>query len=140
MRKRSKTHERESVPTVNYLLWGVTLDLLKRYASKERDRVLLTESGLPSVRDRLDDEGKRHRVNALQSVYVHVKERLNLEKPYMSLRATAGSKLEENDEYARYAQHFLGQAPEDIARKHYVIPSQDRFDAAVRCPGEQFGF
>ncbi len=140
IRKRSKTHDKEAVPTVEYPLWTATFDLLRRYASKEGTRVLMTESGREWVRNSLDEDGKPHRVNAVQSNYIHVKKRLGLRKPFKSLRATAASKLEQHGEFARYSQHFLGQAPTDIARKHYVRPSQDRFDAAVKWIGEQYGF
>ncbi len=140
VRKRSKAGDKESVPLVNYPLWGVTLDLLRRYATREGEFVLLTEGGNRWVRDDLDDHGRRHRVNAIQSNYAHVKKRLGLTKAFKSLRATAASKLERHGEFGRYAPHFLGHAPGDVARTHYVTPDQVQFDAAVRWLGTQFGF
>lgn len=141
IRKRHKTGAHDTVPVVRYLLWSETAALLRQFrAPRTHELALLTRSGLPWVRDELDEDGKRHRVDAIRSLYAPVARRLSIDKPFKCWRKTAGSKLDAHPEFAGYAQHFLGHSPTDIARKHYVTPDPERFDAAIRWLGAQYGF
>jgi hypothetical protein len=56
------------------------------------------------------------------------------------IRATSATRLGEHQEFSRYIQHFLAQAPRSVADKHYVKPSQEQFDRCVSWLGEQYGF
>jgi intergrase/recombinase len=60
-------------------------------------------------------------------------------KPLKSIRKTLASLLEEHESYGRYAEYFLGEAPSSVASRHYVKPSKEQFDAAIRWLGKQFG-
>ena len=100
IRKWSKTGDLDNVPTVEYPLWSETFRLLKQYRAASGDRALTTQSGLPWVRDGLDDVGKRHRVDAIKSNYAHIAKRLNFNKPMSLLRKTSASKLEEHPDFA----------------------------------------
>ncbi len=139
LRKRSKTGDQDKVPTVEYPLWGETIALLKQFRAASGDRVLTTQSGLPWVRDSIDDAGTRHRVDAIKSNYAHLAKRLKFDKPMSLLRKTGASKLEEHPDHGRYAQYFLGHAPTSVAARHYVVPSREQFSAAVKWLGSQFG-
>ena len=44
----------------------------------------------------------------------------------------------EHPEYGKFAQYFLGHAPQTVADKHYIKPSDEQFANAVRWLGEQF--
>jgi hypothetical protein len=55
------------------------------------------------------------------------------------LRKTAASLLDSHPEFGRYSQLFLGHSPRTIADRHYIKPSQERFDAAVLWLGKQLG-
>ncbi|MEO9592970.1 hypothetical protein, partial [Rhodopirellula bahusiensis] len=57
---------------------------------------------------------------------------------FKTFRKTAASKLGSNDDFARWADYFLGHAPSTTAEKAYVRPNQERFDAAIAWLRGQF--
>lgn len=131
-RKRSKTDDHPNVPVVEYLLWPETFELLKKYGHRSGDRALLTSSGLPWVRDVLKPDGKRSKVDNIKSNFAHIKRRKGLKFSMKILRKTSASLLESESEFARYATLFLGHSPRSIAERHYVAPSQENFDRAIK--------
>lgn len=136
-RKRSKTRDASAkVPTVRYRLWAETLRLLRLYGHRTGSHALLNE-GKPWVRKGGEGGG---RTDGIGNRYDTLQKKLSFRRPLTCLRATASSKLDEHPEHSRYAILFLGHAPSTIAAKHYVQPSQEQFDAAVRWLGQQFGF
>jgi len=137
-RKRSKTEDHAKVPIVEYRLWPETRRLLREYGRTEGERALLTESGRPWVRDFLKPDGKRSKVDAIKSNYVHLRRKTKLAYPMKLLRKTSASLLETNADFARYATLFLGHSPRSIADRHYVVPSQENFDLAVAWLGEKY--
>jgi integrase len=138
IRRRSKTADRYAVPTVNYKLWPLTWELLREYrASGEGERALLTLSGRPWVDARLV-EGRLVSTDNIASNYAHLKRKLDFVKPLKLLRKTSASLLDEQPEFGRYTGYFLGHAPRSVRDKHYVSPSQDRFDDAVAWLGRRY--
>lgn len=137
-RKRSKTDAHENVPTVDYLLWRETFELLKLYRSNNADHVLMTESGKTWMRDDIHDNGSRSRTDAIQSNY----RKLAVEgKPSLKMfRKASSTLLNGSPDHGKYAIHFLGHAPTDVARKHYISENGPSFDAAINWLGEQFNF
>jgi hypothetical protein len=137
-RRRSKTATRENAPTVCYRLWPVTFALLKKHRSR-KERVLLTRQGQPFVRTHLNAAGKQVKADGIASNYVHLKKRLKLNRPLKELRRLGATLLGKHKDYGRYSSFFLGHSPRTVADRHYVAPSQERFDEAVLWLGEQFG-
>jgi integrase len=137
-RKRSKTKDEVNVPTVCYLLWPVTFELLKRYRSG-RDRVLLTEAGEPYVRTRLNDKGRLAKADGFASNYAHLKRRLKLTRPLKQLRKLGASLLSSHKDYGRFASYFLCHSPRTVADRYYVVPPQELFDEAILWLGRQVG-
>jgi len=135
-RKRSKTGDHDKVPFVDYRLWPEAFALLRRYRVADPDRVLLTGSGRPWVRDGVDAEGVRSRTDAIQSCYRHL--RVAGKPPLKMMRKASSTMLDGSPEHGRYAVHFLGHAP-DVAHRHYINSNGAGFDAAVAWLGEQFG-
>jgi hypothetical protein len=133
-RKRAKTRKHKKVPTVEYKLWASTMALLEKYGARE-GVVLTNEKGGPLAGQ--TERGKKHvRNDCIGREFRRLRERLNkkevvMDKPLYSLRATASSKLDTNDNFARYAEHFLGHSPKGTANRNYVAPSRERFDAAL---------
>src|SRR5262249_39079581 len=126
IRKRSKTAAHENVPVVNYRLWPVTFDLLKKYRSGG-ERVLLTEQGEPYVRSRLREDGKLSKADGFASNYVHLKKKLKrimptFNRPLKELRKLGASLLAAHPEYGRFQSYFLGHSPRTVADRHYVVP------------------
>ena len=114
IRKRSKTHNHESTPTVNYFLWRETFQLLKKYRSGHPERVLINSSSKP-----------------LQPDVVGRSLRNLSSKSPKFLRKTGASKIAEHPVYGRFYTLYLGHSPKSIADKHYVTPPQDLFDEAI---------
>lgn len=139
-RKRSKTGHWDHVPVVEYPLWPETLNLLEKHRRTESERVLLTETGRPLVREWIGDDGKLKKVDTVRLCYVRLQKRANVSKPLKLFRKTSPSLLETNKSYGKYVQHFLGHAPRDLASAKYVRPDQKQFDEAVLWLGQQYGF
>jgi integrase len=138
-RKRSKTEHHAEVPEVNYKLWTVTFDLLKKHGNRQGDRVLLTKSGLPWVRDLLDETGKRKKVDAIKSNYAHLRKK-GFIRPMKLLRKTSATMIETIREYAPYSSHFLGHSPRIIKDRSYTAPNEALFDEILDWLGRQYGF
>jgi integrase len=145
-RKRTKTKGRsKKVPTVNYRLWNETFRLLRGHRSDSSELVLTNEDGGPlwwegeSART-----GKYTRNDNVKTLFFRLWEELEVpqeeRKPFKTWRKTGSTKLEEHDVYGRYTEYYLGEAPSSITRKHYVVPSGEQFDKALRWLGRQFGF
>jgi integrase len=140
-RKRSKEKDEENVPVVCWRLWPSTLKLLKQERAKSGDRVLTNEVGGP-LRSWEDGKNKDN----VRSAYERLNRKLKIKEPkgkrrtFKSLRKTAATVLGSDSEhgYGRYAQYFLGHAPDNTADSFYVKPTQRQFDAALAWLGEQF--
>jgi integrase len=142
IRKRHKTDDVDRVPMVNWKLWPETLRLLKQFKSKDKTFVLLNEDGNPlrlsTLADRNDGQGEKLKKNDnIRSAMTRALTKLQIKKTPSDLRNTGASALEKHEVFGRYVQHFLGQAPTDVAKKHYVVPSQEQFDAALQWMGSE---
>lgn len=151
IRQRSKTGRRnrdrkakkhKSIPEVNWKLWPETFRLLQANRSTDPVYVLLSDRGnrLTKRQLALETKAKTSRTDVIGRNYRRLRDDLGIKRPIKALRVTGGCKMEQHPEFARYAQHFLGQSPRSTAERFYVHPSQDRFDAAVAWLGEQFTF
>lgn len=145
-RKRSKKQKRfeGNVPTVQYKLWPLTVKLLRTYRSTGSARVLVNrEGGLLNGTTLNPDAASRKasKVDFIADAYNDWVEQKDVKgaKSLKAIRKTSASQLEKHSEYARYAQFFLCQSAKTVADKHYVVPSQDRFDASIKWLGEQCG-
>jgi integrase len=140
-RKRSKTRGRsDKVPVIQYVLWSETLALLRKHRSADPEYVLLNENGTPLWKEQVSKNGKFNRLNNIKCNFFRLQRKTEITKGLKLFRKTGASTMEEHPEYGRYAEHFLGEVPRSVAGRHYVKPSQDQFDAALRWVGQQFGF
>ena len=138
-RKRSKTDDHDHVPTVDYALWPRTRQLLEQFGHRAADRVLLTASNRPWLRDELLPDGKRSKVDAIKSNYVHLQRKTGISHPMKLLRKTSATMIESHELFGRYTGHFLGHAASSLAERHYAAPSNELFDKIVHWLGDQFG-
>jgi hypothetical protein len=113
--------------------------LLKKHGNRQGDRVLLTKSGLPWVRDLLDETGKRKKVDAIKSNYAHLRKK-GFIRPMKLLRKTSATMIETIREYAPYSSHFLGHSPRSIKDRSYTAPNEALFDEILDWLGRQYGF
>jgi integrase len=142
IRKRSKTAHEKNVPTVNYKLWPITWELLQHYRQPEGERVLLTESGKPWVRDWIGDDGKRKKTDSIKSNYVHVQRRLRFTKSMKLIRKTSATLIDRHETYGRLNDFFLGHAPRSVSEQNYNNREGpfELFDQAIAWLGQQYGY
>ena len=138
VRKRSKTGDFDSVPTVSYQLWPETLALLKKHQSDHPELVLVNEKGQP-LRQEAYGDGKYKRTDNVNSAYRRLAKKVKFWKPFKLIRKTGASKLEEHEIYRGFVQLYLGHSPRSIADRHYALPASDLFDRAICWLREQFG-
>ncbi len=137
-RKRSKTREHERVPEVSYVLWPETKRLLRHYRSEHQELALLNSDGRPLRREQIVNG--RNKVNDnIKNAYWRLQQRTKTSHPLKLFRKTAATQLAAHEVYGKFVQHFLGHAPATIADRHYVVPSQEQFDRAIRWLGRQIG-
>lgn len=140
IRKRSKTAKQKNVPKVNYRLWAPTFELLKRFRSDHRILALVNENGSPLRQRGFRADGQTHNLDNIKKAYERVCTKLGVKiKPLKLFRKTGASKLEEHETFGRYAQYYLGHAPDSVAESRYARPSDEQFDRAISWLGEQFG-
>jgi integrase len=136
-RRRSKTKDKASTPIVDYKLWPLTFELLRKYRSGGA-KVLVSETGKPLVNKRME-AGKLKCADLVAANYTHLKRRLHFAKPLKQLRKTSASMLASHETYGRFVDLFLGHSPRSMAERHYSAPPQVLFDAGVLWLGSQFG-
>ena len=68
-RKRSKTKQIESCPTVDYPLWSRTFDLLRKHGRQDGERVFLNRNGNPLVQQCFKGNGKAKNQDSIYDVY-----------------------------------------------------------------------
>jgi integrase len=125
-RRRVKTGDIATVPTVTYRLWPETLALLQQLRSGDRELFLTNRAGGPLLHTRYEN-GRSRRTDGILQQWKRANPPIRLK----SLRATAATLLESHEVYGRYVPHFLGHSPRDTAARHYAVPSQQLFDDAL---------
>ena len=101
--------------------------------------VLVNENGSPLRQRGFRADGKIHNLDNIKKAYERACTKLGVEvKPLKLFRKTGASKLEEHETYGRYAQFYLGHAPQSVAESRYARPSDEQFDRALKWLGEQF--
>lgn len=149
-RRRTKTGKRttsgrgKNVPVVSWLLWDETRQLLDKHRTHGEEFLLLNADGGKLVRNVIKDDGEVSSVDNIDCAWdrlvVKMKKRGVIVRPLANLRKTGPCKLEEHSDFGRYAQFFLGQAPDSMTESRYAKPSPEIFDRAMSWLGEQFGF
>jgi integrase len=152
--KRFKTEDENAVPVVVFPLWARTAELLEKHLNRKHDSAvnrhgdplaLVSSDGKPLLRKSYNAKGQLTKADAVRSAFNRVVRNLKnegttIEGTLKHLRKTSASKLETHDVFGRYTGYFLGHAPQSVANRHYVVPDQKQFNAAVTWLGEQFGY
>lgn len=138
-RQRIKTVRYKGAPMVDYKLWNCTFDLLKKYGHRDGNRVLLNRNGSFLWREELRNE-KLVETDNIQNAYRHrYLEHFDLFYPFGLFRATSANVLESHPQFKYFASYFLSHSPQGVKDKHYTVPDQAEFDAAVVWIGLQYG-
>ena len=91
------------------------------------------------MRDFMKDDGKRSKVDAIKSNYVHLQRKMKLDYPMKLFRKTSATLLEKEHSDSIVTM-FLGHAPNTVASRHYSAPNPTKFDAAVMGLRIEYGF
>jgi hypothetical protein len=114
---------------VKYKLWPLTFALLKHYRSGDPETVLLTTGGKKWIEEGMAEDYKRS--DKVASCFKYWNKRAGVNKPPSKLRNTAATLLGDHLSYKFYTQYFLAQSPKTVTDKHYLIPSEAEFFAAL---------
>lgn len=138
-RKRTKTGDKENVPTVSYKLWKLTIVLLKKHKSDDPTLVLTSKTGTPLWQAWTDPvTGKPKKKDLIVLQYKRNKKHTIKLKEFRSIGATIiGDEMEKG--YGRYVGHYLGHSPKGMEGIHYVPPSDELFDEILAYVGRQLG-
>jgi integrase len=140
IRKRSKTENFDSVPTVNYLLWPDTVALLKQFQNTGDDPLaLVNANGSALWAEQLDLEGKYGKSDNIRNAFSRLTSKVGLTKPLKSLKKTSSSKLRDNERFNGLEDLFLGHAPQKMSDKHYTAAPQKLLDSAIRWLASEYG-
>lgn len=143
-RRRSKRRAKGG-PKTRYKLWPETLALLKKYRATAtvlnwngQPRVLLTDRGGVLSEERLEGNSTA-RKDTIAEAFKRVRNRVGIEgKTLKNLRKTASTALCRHPQYKFYHKYFLAQSPKDVADRHYIIPNDTEFFAALDWLREQW--
>jgi integrase len=137
-RRRTKYQHDTTAPKVTYKLWQPTLTLLERHRADHlsvlnalgQPRLLLSTTGKP-LRESREEGDRFRRKNLIASAWEKVRLVTGINKSHNKLRKTSFTTLAEHPEFRGYVRHFRAAKPTNDEERSYVIPSQERFDAAV---------
>ena len=127
IRKRTKTKVHSE-----FALWPLTVEMLKLHGNlngKPNDRVFLSKSGLPLVREYFIDD-KFKRTDAIRSAFFRLMKKTKIpnHRGFYSLRKTAASEIEIID--SAVTEMFLGHSEKGMKR-HYAERDWNRLDVAI---------
>jgi integrase len=139
IRRRSKTGDKDNVPTVSYPLWPITWTLLQQYRSDDPRHVLVNRRGKPWVERARIDGQKSLRRDGIEANFRKLAPPCSLK----TFRASSATLLDSSRDYHRFATYFLGHVAGSIAEKHYLqrgASFAELFDEATKWLGQQYGF
>jgi hypothetical protein len=125
-RKRVKTEGQETVPTVSYVLWPETLELIEQFRSSHPTLVLTTSTGTPLVEYR--QEGDQ---TPCKDMIGKMWRRHKVPIPLSAFRSISATALESHDIFSRHTDRFLGHSEKDFKLKWYAAPAGESFEAAM---------
>jgi integrase len=131
-RKRSKTKTSDNVPTVSYLLWPETKELLLKHRSQQASGpVLLNTRGEPLLTVRISNDGKYSKMDNIRNAYDRLRRKTKIDKPFKCLKKTSASLLRDHEESSSIVGLFLGHAPRDVSERYYAAAPQQLLDRAI---------
>lgn len=134
VRKRTKTGVH-----CEFALWPLTIEMLKKHGTldgKPNDRVFLSQSGHPLVREYFIDD-KFKRTDAIRSAFFRLMKKIDMpnHRGFYSLRKTAASEIEVID--PAVTEMFLAHS-EKGQKKNYAERDWARLDKAIMELRESF--
>ena len=124
-RKRSKTQNHKSTPTITYRIWPETLKILKKLQAKNsKSHVLLNNNGTPYRTEKINTKGNPIKVDIIGKDFNKLKKACEVTgRSFINLKKTSRSLLEDNKEYQAIAELLVGRAPRTVSERHYAKPA-----------------
>ena len=150
IRKRSKTSNIKTVPTVNYKLWKETFELLKPYDPEKgdpkkgkRSRVFVNCRGNP-LRDlgfKSETDTKLKKNDTIAKALAQLCKKIKVEATPKMFRATSSNLLFNTPLYRRCQLHelFLDHSVKTVSEASYVANDFTTLDEAIGFLGKQYG-
>ncbi len=143
IRKRSKTANIKTVPTVNYKLWKATFELLKAYGQQNGSRVFVNCRGNP-LRDlgfKSDTDTKLKKNDTIAKALAQLCKKIKVEATPKMFRATSSNLLFNTPLYRRCQLHelFLDHSVKTVSEASYVANDFTTLDEAIEFLGKQYG-
>jgi hypothetical protein len=112
--------------------------MLARQQEKKGVLAFLSARGTPLLRT----TDNNHRVDLIAEQFALLRKALasvqsDLARSFKHFRKTSATLLNSHRLYRGLVQHFLGQTPDSIAKRHYAAEDQQLFDEAVDWLGKQ---
>ena len=136
-RKRGKTKQFESVPTVTYALWPQTLTFLKEFKSSNEKRLLLAPEGGP-LKVEVSRNGKMAKNDYVGLSFHRLVKAQNLKGQFKMLKKTSASLLRNHPTFSGLEGVFLDHAPRTMSDKHYAQVPTELLGAAIHWLHGQF--
>ena len=132
-RRRVKTGDKVSVPTVTYELWAETIEALK--ALPHRTGLLFTKPDGTPIYINEYRNGKPHIWDGFGHVWRNLAQKPAI--PLKSFRSIGATMFKRSATYRDYRHLFLGHAATTLADRHYSAESDNPFFEALRFVGDQ---
>jgi hypothetical protein len=130
-RRRVKTGELGSVPTVCYPLWTETLELMTKFKSKHTTLWFASRAGTKLLTNSITSDGSVKTKDLIILAWRRAGLHTTCPIPLFKFRSVSATALDAHESYGRYSPYFLAHSPGSVSARHYVVPSQDQFDLAL---------
>ncbi len=139
-RRRSKLRRNSTtrIQKICYSLWPSTFKLLKEFRSTNSETVLLTQNNGPLVEQHMGDNGILKRSDTVKCAFQRAADKAGVAPAFTMFRAT-GATLIGNQFDEGLADQWMCHAPQTVAQRHYIAPSQERLDSAIEWLGKEVG-
>lgn len=127
-RRRVKTGDARTTPTVAYKLWPQTIALLRSRRNKN-GLVFTTAKGKPMYETRFNEDNKVVCKDNFGLRWKRNKPKSPI--PLGKFRSISASTLRKDPLYRQYEDYFLGHAPKTVADKHYAGEDDEAFFKAL---------
>jgi integrase len=136
-RRRTKTGDDPSTPTVTYKLWPETIVELKRLPHRQ-GLLFVTSTGRPLYETRYRDDNNV----AVKDLFSTYWQRLD-PKPAITLgkfRSVGATTLKSDKLYRQYEEYYLAHAPSKMSDRHYGAEDDASFFKALGFIRKEMGY
>ena len=143
LRQRTKTEKEENCPFVNYRLWNETARLLRKFKSKDPNRVLLNCRGKPLKEQcfKSNTDTKLKHNDTIGKAMKLLTKNIKVKATHKQFRATSANLITNEKRFRGdfYRELFLGHSIKTVSEKSYYDADDDTLDDAIAFLGKCYG-